>query len=269
MEQLFSKCSNQHFEEYAQEVFIPYMSTKLQTASRLDLVLDRVDSNKTELFKFLSDALLTWFDKEDKQLVITRDRQSLASQCSLIWHRSPHAIKEKQTVACCCMHPMHPSMATIRYWSGLWTQMSWFWLSRWSKGCTKKMNCGWHLALARVSAFFQPTKWQHVWDQRRRGHCLCATVSSFSGHGKMTAWVIWAVYPDLTEALLKLSAALKVLPEDVMHIIERFVILLYDRTSSCMDIKKARRKLFAKNNIVQLIPLTKAALEEHVKRAKP
>ncbi|KAG7164821.1 hypothetical protein Hamer_G019663 [Homarus americanus] len=84
------------FEEYAQEVFISYMSTKLQTASRLDLVFDRyvadslkctarakreegvrrrvvdsatiagnwqnflrVDSNKTELFKFLSDALLT------------------------------------------------------------------------------------------------------------------------------------------------------------------------------------------------------------------
>ncbi|KAG7158106.1 hypothetical protein Hamer_G030256 [Homarus americanus] len=59
----------------------------------------------------------------------------------------------------------------------------------------------------------------------------CDTVSSFSGHGKKTAWAIWAVYPDLTEALLKLSAASKVIPEEVLHIIERFVILLYDRTS--------------------------------------
>ncbi|KAG7167742.1 putative RNA recognition motif-containing protein 2, partial [Homarus americanus] len=87
----------------------------------------------------------------------------------------------------------------------------------------------------------------------------CDTVSSFSDYlGK------WAVYPDLTEALLKLSAASKVIPEDVMHIIERFVILLYDRTSSCMDINKARRKLFTKKNNVQLIPPRKAALEEHL-----
>uniref|UniRef100_A0A8C4WX75 Uncharacterized protein n=1 Tax=Eptatretus burgeri TaxID=7764 RepID=A0A8C4WX75_EPTBU len=52
-----------------------------------------------------------------------------------------------------------------------------------------------------------------------------------------------------------------------MRIIERFVILLYDRTSKCTDIDKARRKLFARKNNVQLIPPTKAALEEHVKRA--
>ena len=52
-----------------------------------------------------------------------------------------------------------------------------------------------------------------------------------------------------------------------MHTIERFVILLYDRTSTCNDIDKARKKLFAKKNNVQLIPPIKAALEEHVKRA--
>jgi len=45
------------------------------------------------------------------------------------------------------------------------------------------------------------------------------------------------------------------------------VILMYDRTSKCTDIDKARRKLFARKNNVQLIPPTKAALEEHVKRA--
>ncbi|KAJ8402966.1 hypothetical protein AAFF_G00358820 [Aldrovandia affinis] len=52
-----------------------------------------------------------------------------------------------------------------------------------------------------------------------------------------------------------------------MRIIERFMILLYDRTSKCTDIDKARRKLFARKNNVQLIPPTKAALEEYVKRA--
>ena len=42
---------------------------------------------------------------------------------------------------------------------------------------------------------------------------------------------------------------------------------MYDRTSTCTDSDKARRKLFARKNNVQLIPPTKAALEEHVKRA--
>ena len=52
-----------------------------------------------------------------------------------------------------------------------------------------------------------------------------------------------------------------------MLTIERFVILLYDRTSMCTDINKARQKLFTKRTNVKAIPPTKAALEQHVKRA--
>ena len=39
----------------------------------------------------------------------------------------------------------------------------------------------------------------------------CDTVSSFLGHGKKTAWAVWAVFPELTHALLKLSSA----PNDI------------------------------------------------------
>ncbi|KAG7166419.1 hypothetical protein Hamer_G005518 [Homarus americanus] len=38
--QMLKPAAAKNFEEYAQEVFNPYMSTKLQTASRLDLVFD-------------------------------------------------------------------------------------------------------------------------------------------------------------------------------------------------------------------------------------
>lgn len=106
--QMLKPAALKTFEEYAHQIFIPYISTKLQTVSRLDLVWDtyladslkgstrakrgqgvrrhvvanaaipgnwqnflRVDSNKTELFRFLSAALMEWFDQEDKQLVIT------------------------------------------------------------------------------------------------------------------------------------------------------------------------------------------------------
>ena len=71
----------------------------------------------------------------------------------------------------------------------------------------------------------------------------------------------------LTGALLKLSSAPREIPEEVLRTIERFVILLYDRTNPCTDIDTARKKLFVRKNNVELIPPTKAALEEHVKRA--
>ena len=67
----------------------------------------------------------------------------------------------------------------------------------------------------------------------------CDTVSSFVGHGKKTAWNTWNVLPELTNVLLQLSSAPRDIPEDVIPIIERFVILLYDRTNTCTDINKA------------------------------
>jgi len=96
------------FNEYAQEVFTPYVLSKVWQTTRLELVWDRylpdslkgttmakrgkgvrrrvvggasipgnwasvlrVDDNKTELFSFLSGALLGSFQLADKQLVIT------------------------------------------------------------------------------------------------------------------------------------------------------------------------------------------------------
>ena len=92
----------------------------------------------------------------------------------------------------------------------------------------------------------------------------CDTVSSFVEHSKNTAWSTWNALPDLTDALLTLSSAPSFI--DVIHIIERVVILMYDRTSTCHDINKARRKIFSKKNNVKNIPPTKAAREQHIKR---
>ena len=92
----------------------------------------------------------------------------------------------------------------------------------------------------------------------------CDTVSSFVDHGKKTAWAVWAVFPELTHTLLKLSYDIS---QEVMATIERLIILLYDRTSTCTEINTARRKLFAKRHNAESIPPTKAALEEQVKRA--
>ena len=52
-----------------------------------------------------------------------------------------------------------------------------------------------------------------------------------------------------------------------MKIIERFIILMYDKTSQCPDIDKARRKMFAKRLKAEQIPPTFDALEQHLTKA--
>ena len=75
----------------------------------------------------------------------------------------------------------------------------------------------------------------------------CDTVSSFVGHGKKTTWNTWNALPQLTDALLTLSCAPSDLQVDVLHTIERFVILLYDSTSTCRDIQRPT-KTFCKED---------------------
>ena len=106
--QMLKPGTSKTFEEYAHQVFLPYISGQLRHVSRLDLVWDsyvvdtlkatarakrgkgvrrrvvasapipgnwqnflRVDLNKQELFSFLSKVLIQSFDKDNKELVVT------------------------------------------------------------------------------------------------------------------------------------------------------------------------------------------------------
>ena len=72
----------------------------------------------------------------------------------------------------------------------------------------------------------------------------CDTVTSFAGHGKKTAWSTWKSLPELTDALLMLADGPREIPYNGMNIIERFAILLFDRTSNCTKVDRARRNSF-------------------------
>ena len=299
-----------NFDDYAQNVFKPYLSPKLQTVSRLDLVWDRsiadslkgrtrskhgtgvrrpvvgaaaipgnwqnflrVDTNKTELFKFLSQAIFTWFDQDDKQLLIT-DGEAVMSKPPLLVLALLAPCSHEEADSRMLLHVSHAAnhghkilikrvdtgvvVLAVSVAQGLLPEDE-LWLAF---GTGKSFR---YLAAHEIAAGLGPEKAQAL----PMCHALtgCDTASSFAGHGKKTAWTIWTVLPELTNALLKLSSAPSGIPDDVMHTIERFVILLYDRTSTCKEINKARKKIVAKKNNVQLIPPTKAALDEHVKRA--
>ena len=93
-------------------------------------------------------------------------------------------------------------------------------------------------------------------------------MSAFAGRGKKTAWDVWKGYGDVTETFLGLSTGAERVSDEEVAVLERFTILLYDRTNSLTDIDEARLELFTKKGrTMENLPPTKAALVQHIKRA--
>ena len=94
------------------------------------------------------------------------------------------------------------------------------------------------------------------------------TVSCFSGIGKKTAWSTWMLDDEVMEAFLDCSRGPFDVSDECLKKIERFVVLLYDRTSSKSYVNEARKQLFTqKGRTLDAIPPTQAALKQHIKRA--
>ena len=93
-------------------------------------------------------------------------------------------------------------------------------------------------------------------------------MSCFAGQGKNTAIETWKACPEVTRAFLSWSCPLVQITDSNMELLQRFVILMYDRTSNKTNVNDARKALFSKKSkSLDLISLTLAALYEHTKRA--
>ena len=71
----------------------------------------------------------------------------------------------------------------------------------------------------------------------------CDTVSSFDGRGKKTAWDTRTTFDDVSEVYFALATTTDTL-DNWMEPLERFVVLLYDRTTSQETVNEAYKKLF-------------------------
>ena len=93
-------------------------------------------------------------------------------------------------------------------------------------------------------------------------------MSCFNCRGKKTAWEYWFLYPEATGAFNHISMPVTFIPDDVQHILERFVVLMYRKTSTNSTVNQERKELFtSKNRSIDHIPPTSAALAQHVLRA--
>ena len=308
--QLLKPGTAKTFEEYAQQMFIPYVVRQLQHVPRLDLVWDsfredslkastrelcgkgvrrrvdsaiipgnwqcflRVDSNKVELFSYLSTMLAESFQEEGKELVVTDGEQVICvpqqedvnslAPCNQeeagprmmphVAHAAQHGHHQIQVRTVDTDVVVLSVMVVQKLPAGdeLWVAF----------GTGKNYR---YISAHEIASSLGPEKTYAL----PMFHAItgCDTVSAFVGHGKKSTWATWNSLPQLSDALLSLANAPTSLQEDTMHVIERFVILLYDRTSKCKDVNNARKKLFAKKSSVQNIPPTYAALEQHVKRS--
>ena len=79
---------------------------------------------------------------------------------------------------------------------------------------------------------------------------------------------MWQVFPEINDVFAKLSEEPSAeVFRQTLPIVERFVILLYHRSSNCDSVNKCRRELFCKGRALDNLPPTHGALIQHVKRA--
>jgi hypothetical protein len=76
----------------------------------------------------------------------------------------------------------------------------------------------------------------------------CDTVSAFYGVGKKTAWSVWCSMRHLKPVFYRLSKSPSHVSSEDMDEIERYVVLLYQRTSSHSKVIDARKRMFASRN---------------------
>jgi hypothetical protein len=295
------------FGSYAESVFLPYIKQMLLNVERLDLVFDiyrtdslksctrdnrgagkrkrvtpttvippnwhnflRVDSNKSELFHYLAQCAMTL--DSDKHIISTQGSIAVSNNSVELGDLSPctheeadsrmivhlyHAAKDSRSiilrtvdtdvvvlaVAAASHHPSHE----------VWV----------SFGTGKDLR---HIGAHHIARGLGPEK----------SHCLpifhsftgCDTVSFFSGVGKKKAWDVWGAFEDVTTTFLKLAEPPCKLTTTDRAALERFVVLLYDKTSNCLDVNSARRHLFSKKGRqIENVPPTSEALLQHSKRA--
>ena len=141
--QMLKPAAVKNFDEYASQIFIPYILLQFQNATRVDLVWDRymestlkstarakrgkgirrrvasgtpipgnwqdflrVDSNKTDLFLFLSHALIDSFNLKEKQLIITVG-ESILSKPLLDNLDSISSCTHEEADTCMLLHACH------------------------------------------------------------------------------------------------------------------------------------------------------------------
>jgi len=306
--QMLKPSYNMSFSHYARNVFMKHIYAYLENSTRVDVVFDvyksdslkagrrvergngvrrrvtpegkvptdwfnflRVDENKTELFHLLS-SVITENEITGKLILSTAGDSVLSCPTICTDSLSPCSHEEADTrmllhaadAAKTLKHVMIRTVDTdvvvlaVAFFEQLHLDTLWI-----AFGVGKNF----HYIAAHDIAVALGTKRSSALPVF---HALtgCDTVSSFCGRGKSTSFDTWTSYPAVTDAFLHLRDDPFNVTTETSQVIERFVVLMYDKTSESDSVNVCRKELFArKNRSIENIPPTKNALELHIKRA--
>src|SRR6218665_1920828 len=73
-------------------------------------------------------------------------------------------------------------------------------------------------------------------------------VSGFKGKGKKMLFQTWFSFPDATQTFMKLSSQPQLVNSHDLDVLEKFTVVLYDRSSSESNVDSDRRTLFTQKN---------------------
>ena len=94
----------------------------------------------------------------------------------------------------------------------------------------------------------------------------CNVISGFNGKGKKRAWQTWKVFDEAAPTFVKLRHT-PIEIENCDATVEKYVVLMYIRSSETSLVEETRLDLFAKKQrSFDSIPPTQSALKEHAKR---
>lgn len=270
------------FKEYADFMFKPYILKQLEAVQRVDVVWDvyredslksttrerqgtgtrrrvtsskllknwksflHVGDNKTELFLFLAKELQA-IDIEGKEVYTTYGEFVLSSQPTEMMTCS-HEKADTRLM----LHAYHASQSGYRkiLIRTVVTDTVVLAVSRVQHLSVDEIwiafSTGKHFRYLPVHSIAQ-----QLGPQRSKAfpmfHSItgCDKVSFFSERWKTSAWDVGNVFPQITDTFSMLASVPEEIPEQAMALIERFVVLLYSRTSSQTTVNEARQELFS------------------------
>jgi hypothetical protein len=294
------------FLEYANSVFIPYITKQVKGVKRIDLVWDRYiqdslkrgtrlargaglrrrvgantilpanwqsflrcDENKTELFTFLAECI-TNIHIEGVEIISTYD-------CDVISSGNIH----KEGIAPCnheeadtriFVHVKHAGYKRIMIRT-VDTDVVVLAVGNFRKLLVDELwmafGVGKHLKYLPVHNIANVLTEEQC-EALPFFHAVtgCDTVSFVAGRGKKTAWNAWRSLPEMTKTFRHLSTPQNQVSLEDVHALEQFVIIQYSRTCPFTSVNEARQSIFAQGTrSIENIPPTKDALEQHIKRA--
>ena len=234
----------------------------------------RADENKTELFSFLSQQVAILSPKDGKEIYATCGRNVLCSpaQCDLsnltpcsheeadtrlLLHVSDAVQKGAKKVM---IRTVDTDVLVIAVAGFMKINPDEMWIAL-GTGASFR-----YIAVHKLASNLDPRTCATL--PFFHAFTGCDTVSSFAGRGKKTSWDTWKTLPEVTEAFHEIQQMSGDVSELSLSRVERFVVLMYDRTSDTMEVNEARKQLFTqKSRTLENIPPTKAALMQHIKRA--